>query len=52
MGGMFTTVKVRDNLQPGDYSDPGWYNAPKKTIASKISDDPEFGSPIRFNKYS
>ncbi len=52
MGGMFTTVKVRDNLQPGDYSDPGWYNAPKNTIASKISDDPEFGSPIRFNKYS
>jgi len=52
MGGMFTTVKVRDNLQSGDYSDPGWYDAPKNTIASKISDDPEFGSPVKFNEYS
>ena len=47
MGGMFTTVKVRDDLKKGDYSDPGWYPAPKNTIARKISADPEFGTPIR-----
>ena len=47
MGGMFTTVKVRDNLQRGDYSDPGWYNAPKGTVAARVSSDPEFGSPPR-----
>jgi FtsP/CotA-like multicopper oxidase with cupredoxin domain len=47
MGGMFTTVKVRDNLKPGDYRDPGWYNAPKGTVATRISSDPNFGNPIR-----
>ena len=47
MGGMFTTVKVRDNLKPGDYSDPGWYNAPKGTVASRVSSNPNFGNPIR-----
>jgi FtsP/CotA-like multicopper oxidase with cupredoxin domain len=25
MGGMFTVVKVRDDLAPGDYRDPGWF---------------------------
>jgi len=25
MGGMFTVVKVREGLAPGDYRDPGWY---------------------------
>ena len=47
MGGMFTTVKVRDNLRVGDYSDPGWYDAPKNTVARRISSDPNFGNPIR-----
>jgi FtsP/CotA-like multicopper oxidase with cupredoxin domain len=47
MGGMFTTVKVRDNLKHGDYSDPGWYDAPEGTIASRISSDPNFGNPHR-----
>ncbi len=47
MGGMFTTVKVRDNLAKGDYSDPGWYNAPKGTVAARISSNPDFGNPIR-----
>jgi hypothetical protein len=28
MGGMFTVVKVRDDIKPGDYRDPGWYKAP------------------------
>ena len=47
MGGMFTTVKVRDNLPKGSYSDPGWYPAPKGTVAKCISTDPNFGSPVR-----
>lgn len=47
MGGMFTVVKVRDNIKRGDYSDPGWYQAPKGSIASRISADPNFGDPIR-----
>lgn len=47
MGGMFTTVKVRDNLKRGDYSDPGWYDAPKGTVAARVSSDPDFGDPPR-----
>ncbi len=34
MGGMFTIVKVRDKLGAGD---PGWYNAPKGTVASEAA---------------
>jgi FtsP/CotA-like multicopper oxidase with cupredoxin domain len=33
MGGMFTVVKVRDEQKPGDYSDPGWYKHPPRTVA-------------------
>lgn len=33
MGGMFTVVKVRENLAPGDYRDPGWYKHPKGAVA-------------------
>jgi manganese oxidase len=33
MGGMFTVVKIRAGLAPGDYRDPGWYRAPKGTAA-------------------
>ena len=47
MGGMFTTVKVRDDLKRGDYSDPGWYDAPADTVAARISNDPNFGNPPR-----
>ena len=47
MGGMFTTVKVRDNIRPGDFSDPGWYDAPPGTVAARISSDPNFGNPPR-----
>tara|TARA_R110002049_G_scaffold270806_1_gene447847 strand:- start:1620 stop:2927 length:1308 start_codon:yes stop_codon:yes gene_type:complete len=47
MGGMFTTVKVRDNVRRGDYSDPGWYDAPEGTVAARVSSDPDFGSPPR-----
>lgn len=47
MGGMFTVVKVRDDLAHGDYSDPGWYPNPKATMAHRVSSDPDFGSPTR-----
>ena len=47
MGGMFTVVKVRDDLAVGDYRDPGWYTNPKGTVAQRISTDPNFGNPIR-----
>ena len=33
MGGMFTTVKVRAGLKPGDSKDPGWYKAPAGTTS-------------------
>ena len=47
MGGMFTVVKVRDDVLPGDFSDPGWYQHPAGTVARRISSDPAFGGPIR-----
>lgn len=47
MGGMFTVVKVRDDLRSGDYSDPGWYRNPAGTVARKVSADPSFGNPPR-----
>ena len=47
MGGMFTVVKVRDDLEPGDYRDPGWYPSPKGTVARRVSEDPDFGTPLR-----
>jgi len=36
MGGMFTTIKIRDRLI-GD-ADPGWYEAPKHTVAVEATD--------------
>ncbi|MEN8261114.1 MAG: copper oxidase [Pseudomonadota bacterium] len=36
MGGMFTVVKVRDDLAPKDYQDPGWYRNPKGTVAYEL----------------
>ena len=47
MGGMFTVVKVRHGLDPADFRDPGWYQAPANTVAKVISEDPDFGSPTR-----
>jgi manganese oxidase len=40
MGGMFTVVKVRENLAPGDYRDPGWYKHPSGTVAHVADADP------------
>jgi FtsP/CotA-like multicopper oxidase with cupredoxin domain len=36
MGGMFTVVKVREDLAHGDYHDPGWYLNPKGTVAWRV----------------
>jgi manganese oxidase len=33
MGGMFTVLKIRPGLAKNDYTDPGWYHAPKGTVA-------------------
>jgi hypothetical protein len=33
MGGMFTTLKVREGLARNDYKDPGPYRHPKGTVA-------------------
>jgi len=35
MGGMFTVLKVRDQLKPGE--DPGWYPNPKGTVSESVS---------------
>jgi manganese oxidase len=47
MGGMFTVIKVRDDLAPTDYRDPGWYRHPPGTVARRVSSDPGFGRPER-----
>lgn len=46
MGGMFTVMKVRDGLAPGDYTDPGWYKHPPGTVAYEVTAD-EAGEPRR-----
>ena len=33
MGGMFTVVKIREDLARNDYRDPGWYKQPTGTVA-------------------
>lgn len=37
MGGLFTVLKVRENLQ--NYEDPGWYQHPPGTVAALASDE-------------
>lgn len=37
MGGMFSVVKVRDDVKPGDYKDPGWYRHPPGTVAREYT---------------
>jgi hypothetical protein len=37
MGGMFTVVKVHDDVKPGDYRDPGWYRHPSGTVAYEFT---------------
>jgi hypothetical protein len=35
IGGMFTVLKVRERLT--SYADPGWYQAPRRTVAQPAS---------------
>ena len=44
MGGMFTVIKVRENLARDDYRDPGWYEHPPGTVAWKLEDAKAPGS--------
>jgi len=37
MGGMFTTVKIRQGLARNDYKDPGWYKQPPGTVAYELN---------------
>jgi hypothetical protein len=50
MGGMFSVVKVRDDLAKGDYKDPGWFKHPEGTVAyelkgAKLGEAPRAISP-------
>jgi FtsP/CotA-like multicopper oxidase with cupredoxin domain len=40
MGGMFTTVKVRQGLARNEYKDPGWYQQPAGTMAYEWMGEP------------
>jgi len=40
MGGMFTVVKVRGEVKPGDYRDPGWFKHPQGTVAREWTGEP------------
>ena len=39
MGGMFSVVKVRDDVKRGDYRDPGPYPHPAGTLAREYTDE-------------
>ena len=39
MGGMFTMVKVRDDLPKGQFSDPGWFKPPAEQVARAVTRD-------------
>ena len=45
MGGMFSVVKVRDGIAPGDYRDPGWFKHPRGTVASEYTADDATPAP-------
>lgn len=45
MGGMFTTLKVRADQKPGDYTDPGWYQQPPGTRAREVATPAAQASP-------
>ena len=40
MGGMFSVVKIREGLDANDYSDPGWFENPKGTVAYEWKGEP------------
>jgi manganese oxidase len=46
MGGMFTVMKVREDLAPGDYKDPGPYKNPPGMVAYEVN-VAHAGKPVR-----
>ena len=46
MGGMFTVMKVREDLAPSDYKDPGPYKNPPGTVAHEVN-VAQAGEPAR-----
>jgi hypothetical protein len=45
MGGMFTVMKIRDDLARDDYRDPGPYQFPQGTVAYEVT--PPSAEPAR-----
>ncbi|MGZ5269204.1 MAG: multicopper oxidase family protein [Ramlibacter sp.] len=49
MGGMMSVVKVRDDVRPGDFRDPGFYRHPPGTVAheftGELPDAPRAAAP-------
>jgi len=41
MGGMFSVAKARDEVQHGDYADPGWYRHPPGEQAYEFTGTPQ-----------
>jgi manganese oxidase len=35
---MFTVLKVRRDIETGDYADPGWFEHPEGTVAYKVDE--------------
>lgn len=48
MGGMFTVLKVREGID--SYADPGWFNPPPGTVASRASEADLRRDGIRVNQ--
>ena len=45
MGGMFTVMKIREDLARDDYRDPGPYKFPQGTVAYEVT--PPAAEPAR-----
>jgi manganese oxidase len=45
MGGMFTVVKVREDLAAGDYKDPGRFKFPSGSVAYEFNGDGGAATP-------
>ena len=45
MGGMFSVVKVRDDVRAGDYRDPGWFEHPAGTVPSEYTAEDDGAAP-------
>ena len=52
MGGMFTILKVRENLESYD-KDPGWYDYPKGSVAERVggAQETESRTEVDMKKY-